>query len=338
MSQAARDSKTYDLASDDYLEISENDIASSGILPADVFLKISNTKLILIGRQGAKGVTNLKAISEDSAKSFFVRREDYKNCVGQHLQIAGILMGRNEVPEAQKMELLGRTAVSVFKEIDSVGFTHESLEHAREVSKSVQSVIAAKSDLRSIVEMMEGISDDLLRHSIAVSAVSTIIARTMNWTALATLEKLALGAFLHDVGLKEIPKDILDKPRHEMTFEERQTYETHVLRGAEILSSMPSIRQEIVAIVMEHHENAIGQGYPKRMRDFKMNPLSRLVALADYFCELTFAGPSNPHPKSAPDAVNYIESTLGQPFSKPAFVALKQSLTNIPKVAIRRGA
>jgi HD-GYP domain-containing protein (c-di-GMP phosphodiesterase class II) len=79
---------------------------------------------------------------------------------------------------------------------------------------------------------------------------------------------------------------------------------------------------EVLLIVAEHHENAIGSGFPKKMRDIKMSPLSRIVALAQYFSGLLFH-PMDGKSFTPDEAVNYIEEVLGQPFNKPAFLALK---------------
>ena len=148
----------------------------------------------------------------------------------------------------------------------------------------------------------------------------------MKWTMNTNLEKLALGALLHDVGMKELPDDILEMPRHAMNREQAAIYESHVYRGVEILRTMPSISDDIIAIVLEHHENAPGQGYPRRIRDFKMNPFARVVALADCFAEVVMKSVNNPNPKNAAAAVGFIEVTLGQPFHKPAFLGLKAAL------------
>jgi HD-GYP domain-containing protein (c-di-GMP phosphodiesterase class II) len=89
---------------------------------------------------------------------------------------------------------------------------------------------------------------------------------------------------------------------------------------------MPSIPEDLLSIVFEHHENSIGQGYPRHLRDFKMNPLAKIVALADKFTELSISSAANPEPKTPLDALEYIGTTLGQPFSKPVFLALTAAL------------
>ena len=194
------------------------------------------------------------------------------------------------------------------------------------VSTQMQNLVSAQSDLLSIMSAISNIPGDILRHSLAVSAVSVMIARGLGWTVNTTIEKIALTGILHDIGMKELPPEILEKPRHELNYEEQLVYETHAFRGAEILRSMPSVSEDLLAVVMEHHENAIGQGYPRRLRDYKLNPLSRVVAVADCFCESTLKHINNPHPKSAIDALTSIEVSMGQPFNKGVFQALKDQV------------
>jgi hypothetical protein len=68
-------------------------------------------------------------------------------------------------------------------------------------------------------------------------------------------------------------------------------------------------------------------------RDFKMNPLSKVVALADAFADLTLLNANNPVPKSCDQALAFLEITLGQPFNKAAFNGLKLILNHKPKSA-----
>lgn len=335
MTIARKETATFDLSTDEFIPISRQEILAINTLPADVFLKISETKLILIGRQGANSLDDLHVLDNKKVSDFFVRKNDYKNCVGNNLIIAGIVIDKKEIPDPKKVEFLSRTVNSVFREIESVGFNHESLEHSRAVAKTIQNLVASKSDLQGVLALMADISDDLLRHSVAVSAISTMIARAMGWSLQPTLEKLALGGLLHDIGMKELPSEILSKARHELTLEERQAYETHVFRGVEILSSMPSVPDDVMAIALEHHENAIGQGYPRRLRDFKMNPLAKVVATADYFCELTLKSSHQLKVKSANEAILYIETSLGQPFAKPVFMGLKKALVRTSASTIK---
>jgi len=192
------------------------------------------------------------------------------------------------------------------------------------------SLIENHNKLAQLINSFSQSSDTFINHSMAVSAVSVMIGKGMGWEKRQTLEKLSLGGLLHDIGLKLLPPEIVNKPLAEMTYEETQTYETHPFKGMQLLQSIGSVPDDIVSIVYEHQENRIGQGYPQRIRDVKQHPLAKVVALADAFCYLTMKSVNSPEPKSPREALMYIEFTIGQPFNRDVFRALKNVVSGQP--------
>lgn len=314
---------------EDLIPVSREEILSMSPLPADFYVRLSEDHFVLVGRAGEKQMADLQALKEtDKISDLYVRREEYKNCVGVNLQIAEIVVSRAELQSMQKVDILCRASESIFQEITKIGFNQESLDHSKSMARSIIALVAAKPDLNAVFDALNSVSADLVRHSVAVSAVSLMIARNLSWTQVEVNQKLALAALLHDIGMKELPADLLQKPRHLMSPTEVKAYESHVMRSVSVLHSMPNVATEVVAVALEHHENAIGQGFPRHLRDVRMHPFSRIVALADFFCELCVHGPSNPTPRTAEEALKYIEHTLGQPYSKPAFQALKMTFNS----------
>ncbi|MEN0059060.1 MAG: HD domain-containing phosphohydrolase [Bdellovibrio sp.] len=311
----------------EYVAVSRDEFVPGTPVPVDIFLRLSDNHYVLILKEGSNACFDEMHFSEKS-QWIYVRKEDYHKCVGQALTVAGIVLDSDKFSEEKKTAFLSKAADSIFKEIEHLGFDHQALEHSKVVSRSIQTLVENKPDITAVITMMSTLNDHLIRHAMMVSAMSVIIARSMKWTLAQNLEKLALGALLHDVGMRDIPEEIIEMPRHAMNREQVALYESHVYRGVEILKSMPSISDDIIAMALEHHENAPGQGYPRRLRDIKTNPFARIVALADCFSETVMESVNNPHPKSAPAAIQFIEVTLGQPFHKPAFLALKQALQN----------
>src|SRR5690606_37650754 len=115
---------------------------------------------------------------------------------------------------------------------------------------------------------------------------------------------------------------LLTKPKSQMTYDEVQLYESHPYRGMQMLVELGIVPDDVTSIVYEHHENAIGMGYPRRLRNPKIHPLARVVALADEFVNLTVSNPSTDKPKTAREALMIIDVTMGQPFAKDCFKAL----------------
>jgi putative nucleotidyltransferase with HDIG domain len=317
---------------EDMVPVSREEFMSGSVVPCDVFVQLAPGKYLLLARSGGRAIFKEMHIADrKDVSDFHLRKEDYKNCVGQNLTVAGIIMDKKEMANELKTDILSRAADSVFKEIQILGFKSEAMKHSQSIAQQIQKLVSSKDDLSAIIDLMSHVSSDLVRHSMAVSAVSVMIAKGLGWVFPQTLQRLALGGLLHDVGLKELPKDLVSKPRHLMSREEVALYETHVPRGVNILKSMPSVPSVIISIIGEHHENAVGEGYPRKLREFNLNPLGKVVSLADEFVNLTIKNANNQNPKSAEEALFFIENTLGQPFSKMAFNGLMKALNDPAK-------
>ncbi|MBX3017891.1 MAG: HD domain-containing protein [Bdellovibrionaceae bacterium] len=310
---------------DDLVAIDKDEFLPGLPLPTDLFVRMPTGKAIMIAKRGAKSsLQDLHVSQSNTVTTFYVRREDYYAAVDQNLKIVSVLVQRREIPISKKAAFVKTAAHSVFIELDHLGLSESTLAHSRAAVQAVTTLVQSREDYLELVESLKQLPGNIIKTAVAGSALSVVIAKEMGWQNGANLEKLALCAFLRDVGLKEIPPEILEKPRARMTQDERAIWETHCFRGAEILRQLPGMPSEVIATALEHHENAIGQGFPRRIRDMKMNPFAKIVALADLYIDLTFPSPGNDG-MSMHEAMQHIEFVLGSPYNKACMVALKRS-------------
>lgn len=310
------------------VSISLDDIVPNVTLPGDVYLKLGENNFVIIGREGTK--EQFKDLHfydkiKESAE-VFVKKIDLRKFSSLRVLSANEVMKNDKVSTEAKVGVLSKTLNSVFNSINHLGFNHEALGHSKFVATSVLKLIDQTPKLSTLMNILNGVSEDLVKHSMASSLVAVMISQSKGWNNPSILEKMALGGVLHDIGLKEYPKEFLKKPRIEYTAEDLELYQKHPFRGIEILRTVENVPQEVMAIVYEHHENAIGQGYPRALRDVRLHPFSKVVALADTFCEVSFMDSQNPEARDPEEAIQYIENTLGQPFNKECFNALKNVL------------
>ena len=135
--------------------------------------------------------------------------------------------------------------------------------------------------------------------------------------------KVALAGLLHDIGYKEIDPAILDKPRAALTSEETKILESHPMRGAKILSSIPAIPDEILQIVMQHHERERGLGYPLGLERSRIHPIAKIIAVADEFCDLAIQGRGRPALRPL-EAFRRMETLHGGTLDPACLAALKK--------------
>ena len=98
---------------------------------------------------------------------------------------------------------------------------------------------------------------------------------------------IGVGAITHDVGKISIPDAVLNK-RGRLTPEEYELMKTHTVKGAELLSKIPQMR-ELPAyryaydIALHHHERWDGRGYPDGLVGDETPVWTQVVALADVY-------------------------------------------------------
>lgn len=300
-----------------------SEFISGGAIPVNVYIKLSDEKFVMIAKEGSKtSIQQMRTFEKQTVDTLYVEASEYHRLVAQNITIADMVITRSDIASSKKADFLVKSSVSVMKQIEIFGFSRDTFENAKVVSQQATMLIEAKPDLFHIMQSLSSISDDVLSHSVGTSAFSVMIGKMLGWTFKGSFEKVSLGGLLHDIGLRQIPKDLISKPKAYFTNEEFHVYEAHPFKGMEVLRTVNNVPDDVIAIAYEHHENSIGQGYPRKLRDVRLNPLSKIVILADAFAELTLPG-AGVTAKSPQEAVDYIERVLGQPFNKDAFQALK---------------
>lgn len=92
---------------------------------------------------------------------------------------------------------------------------------------------------------------------------------------------LVASLHLHDVGKIGIPDHILMKPAS-LTEEEWKIMKQHPIKGAKILEPLSGFR-EVADIVLHHHENYDGSGYPDGLKGEVIPIEARIVSVVDAF-------------------------------------------------------
>jgi len=308
----------------DLIPVPIQNFISGATVPVDLYVKLSEDKYIMVSKAGQKAdQEQLKTYESKTVEYLWVERSDYSKFTRNNLTIAGVIVTQDNLNPTQKSKVLAQASAAVFLELEHIGIGFEAYSHSKQIVEATVALIDTHRDINDLFIGLKDCSDELLRHSLAVCYISVLIAQALKWENKQTIEKLALGALLHDIGLKVLPPDLVSKPKSKMTYDELQSFEQHSYKGMQLLLSLGVVPDDVIAVVYEHHENSIGQGYPRKLRNIKIHPLAKVVALADEFANLTMGSVNCPVAKTPREALMTIEYTMGQPFNKEAFRALQ---------------
>jgi len=119
------------------------------------------------------------------------------------------------------------------------------------------------------------------RHCMTVSGLATAFAISLGMCK-RDVERITVGALMHDIGKMRLPLAILDKPGP-LSAEERALINKHPDFGAEILQRDGKFSDEVVDITLHHHELLDGSGYPDGLKGNEISDPVRIVTIIDIF-------------------------------------------------------
>jgi putative two-component system response regulator len=121
-------------------------------------------------------------------------------------------------------------------------------------------------------------------HAANVSDHASLLARAAGLDA-QQVEQIELAGRYHDIGKIAIPESIRRFPGI-YTQIERQAIQKHTEIGAQLLQHL-HFDPQVIAIVLDHHENYDGSGYPMGLRGEAIPVGARIIRIVDCFDALT---------------------------------------------------
>ncbi|AGH81826.1 metal dependent phosphohydrolase [Psychromonas sp. CNPT3] len=146
-------------------------------------------------------------------------------------------------------------------------------------------LIFKNPDALSCVLNLRKKDEYLLEHSVAVSVLITLFAFHLK-IEKEIVRKLAVGAFLHDVGKIKIADEVLNKPG-KFTDAEFTIMKKHAQYSIDIVKAIPGIDALSLEVVALHHEQLSGGGYPAALQEDEISFYGRMISICDIFDALT---------------------------------------------------
>jgi PAS domain S-box-containing protein len=158
----------------------------------------------------------------------------------------------------------------------------EHERHEREMRTALEQTIAA------LAATMEARDPYTAGHQRRVAHLAAAIGAELGLDG-ARLHGLRLAATIHDIGKIRIPSEILTMTRR-LVPQEYELVQLHVRAGYEILKGI-HFPWPIAEIVLQHHEQMDGTGYPQGLKGDEILVEARILAVADTVEAMNFHRP-----------------------------------------------
>ncbi len=291
----------------------------------DIFVQLSDAKFVLVAKAGTNtAVDQLEKFKGKGVMYLYVKPEDYHTVVNQSVTMAGLAVGSKAVSNLSKLSVIEEALGSVFREVRDIGVHDQVVLHAKLVVEAAMTVLAGNPGLSLLVERFSTLTNSQAKHSMLVSMVAAMLGQGHSWVKQSTLEKLALGGMLHDIGMFKLPPELATKDPSRMTHDETVLFKGHPEIGRQMLASVKGMPDDVLLCVYEHHEYSDGSGFPRGVKDFMISPLARVVSVANGFVHLVLDSGKTLTTSTARKAIEEIETGKAILYNKDSVRALKR--------------
>jgi putative nucleotidyltransferase with HDIG domain len=190
-------------------------------------------------------------------------------CEGDHC--FGWMVAFNQVHEGE----FGTVEASLLSSIGAILGIHNSNAELYQQQREFFAGV-----VRALTSAIDAKDPYTCGHSDRVARVAVRLAEEMGCPP-KQIDTLYLSGLLHDVGKIGIDDNVLRKPG-KLTEAEYEHIKTHAEIGYKILSDIKQL-DEVLPVVLHHHEQWDGKGYPRGLTAEEIPLLARIVAVADSF-------------------------------------------------------
>ena len=281
-------------------------------LVADVFIRLSALKYVKLFHEGATfGPEDVqKYHAQKKVDYFYVRQQDADKVTGRLNEALETLLKQIPLPQSVSTAVSLATIDTVHSLVNQVGFTPEVQKLVKNGVELVLKEMYASPSLASILKNMDIDREKYIAsHSHMLAEVCCALSIAMKWDSDMTFRKLTMAALLHDMGLSSQKlarvKDLteLAEKLSEFSGSDLDDYKSHSRRAAVQVKGLKEVPADVDKIILQHHENPIGTGFPEGLTHVHIHPLASLMMVAHDLVDWVLDRPG-----AEPDVMAFIEA------------------------------
>ena len=207
----------------------------------------------------------------------------------QHLELA---LEEDTLSELEKGVLAGDTAhIWAFNFFSNEeARTREQVKLARQLLGTLFTVLESDPhNLLSLLNIRRPKALRLFTHCLNVCLLGMAFTSYLRWTP-EKIRGFGLGALVHDLGLNRTSRAILEK-KGKLTEEEMFEIKRHPTDGFRQVQAFIHLRWEALQMVLQHHENGDGTGYPGGLKLPAIHSWARILRILDSYEAMTAKRP-----------------------------------------------
>lgn len=269
-----------DVPDNEYFPIRPGNLRGDQKITFDCYVKVGG-KYILYCRQGESFEDDrLRRLIQKKLNYFYVRRDyeqQYQSYLRGNLDMAFDKSSSTSMD--LRVQILHGAMQASSEELMETPENEIQYEATKHSMFKFQDFIEEEGALKKVLDL-ENAQSSIAHHSVNVAALAISISRLLSPDN--PHEFVGTGALMHDLD-HFMTKFPVEKDPSTHTEQEKAIYLRHTLAGAERLEKLKHVDKTVLSIVLEHEELIDGTGFPKKLVEKDLHPMSLVVGLANSY-------------------------------------------------------
>lgn len=285
--------------------------------PFDVFMYLpSNRRIMLYFREGQPvEKAQLEKFEKHKNYSLFIRKSDiakYKTFTSDSLLRIKAAEGLSDDAKIASIQENVHIMMGPFF-ADGELSDEEGRQTVRQLQEALRGLQIKPNLERETLQSLEKLAAQKMTNASHSNNVAAYCALFGIALGLQNIDELRLGGLLHDVGLADLPVELLGRDEKKMSPEDRARYHLHPGNGrTDVINRNVPVTETVLDMILLHHERPDGSGYPYGKKKDEIPVAAQICAFADEFDKLTSLREGYLC-YSARDAMLLLSGQLGEP-------------------------
>lgn len=274
---------------EEYTAITGNTLLNDSNMEFDLYLRIGsngNTKHVLFcrGTDGFNQEKKEELLSRNIERLYITTEDKEKYLKYQERNLKNIINDKSR-SSREKSGVIYQVAQNLILNLVDDTKSGKNMERVSEWVQNTVSHIVEDED--TYTSLFDVISHDyqICTHSVNVSAIGLLFGKYLGFDS-HELNRLGAGMLLHDIGKTTIALNVINKPGH-LNGEEFHAMKKHPKAGLELLEHRSNVNVLSLKVVIQHHENYDGSGYPFGIGGSELHLFSRMARIIDVYDAMT---------------------------------------------------
>lgn len=267
--------------------ILNSDLDTGSVFPCDLYhyLPLNKKYSIFINKNTPFDEKKKEALARSKIMHLYVKQSDLYTLLDNARSF-----NPNGLPKSEMLldarNLYRKILIQIFNCITDYQETFGKIIHGNiaKLIKILEKLINSYSDKHLALMELPAPRAGGLNHGLNCAIYAIIFGQHLS---LKNVHELAFVALLHNIGLSEIDKDLLERPYPSLTPDELQEYSLHISSSIEITKRKKiPLTSRMETMISQHHENYDGSGIPNGISHEALLYESSLISIVgcfDYF-------------------------------------------------------